>query len=116
MSFCPRRRSLPTSRDPCLAQGDADVHSTVHDREFLPFLRLFDIDEPIQHRPTFILSGVDSGVHTMGGELAHSQYLEHLEKSSLVVQATKMEGSVEYFAQGYQDYLQIPLQVRLYNS
>jgi type II protein arginine methyltransferase len=69
-----------------------------------------------QHRPTFILSGVDSGVHTMGGEPAYSQYLKHLEKSSLVVQATKMEGSVEYFAQAYQDYLQNPLQVRPYNS
>lgn len=47
----------------------------------------------------------------MGGESAYSQYVKHLEKSSLVVQAAKTEGSVENFAQGYQDYLQNPLQV-----
>ena len=65
----------------------------------------------LQHRPTFILSGVDSGIHTMGGESAYSQYVKHLEKGSSVVQAAKTEGTVEYFAQGYQDYLQNPLQV-----
>jgi hypothetical protein len=48
----------------------------------------------------------------MGGESAYAQYVKHLEKSSPVVQATKTDGTVEYFAQGYQDYLQNPLQVR----
>lgn len=65
-----------------------------------------------QHRPAFILSSVDSGLHTMGGESAYLQYVNHLEKSSPVAQAAKTEGSVEHFAQGYQDYLQNPLQVR----
>ncbi|KAF9236733.1 PRMT5-domain-containing protein [Melanogaster broomeanus] len=62
------------------------------------------------HHPTFILSGTSSGLHTMGGESAYSQYVKHLEKSSPVVQAAKTEGTVEHFAQGYQDYLQNPLQ------
>ncbi|KAF8557423.1 PRMT5-domain-containing protein [Imleria badia] len=68
------------------------------------------IRQCIIHHPTLILSGVDSGVHTMGGESAYSQYVKHLEKSSPVAQAAKTEGSVEHFAQGYQDYLQNPLQ------
>ncbi|KAF8127019.1 PRMT5-domain-containing protein [Boletus edulis] len=68
------------------------------------------IRQTMIHHPTFILSGVDSGVHTMGGESAYPQYVKHLEKTSPVAQATKTEGSVEQFAQGYQDYLQNPLQ------
>lgn len=39
------------------------------------------------------------------------QYVRHLEKSSPPVQAAKTDGTVEHFAQGYQDYLQNPLQV-----
>lgn len=58
-----------------------------------------------------ILSGVASGVHSRGGEAAYSQYVRHLEKSSPAVQAALKAGTVENFAQGYQDYLQAPLQV-----
>lgn len=95
----------------CLTKRHTDVHSAKHDRE--PYGHPIDVPLTLrmQHRPTFILSGVDPGLHEMGGESAYSQYVRHLEKSSLVVQAAKTEGSVEHFAQGYQDYLQNPLQV-----
>lgn len=66
----------------------------------------------MQHRPTVILSGANLGVHSRGGEAAYSQYIRHLEKTSTAVQAAKKSGTVENFAQGYQDYLQAPLQVR----
>jgi protein arginine N-methyltransferase 5 len=49
-------------------------------------------------------------LHSRGGELAYAQYIRHLEKTSPEVQATQKEGTVENFAQGYQDYLQAPLQ------
>ncbi|KAI6096493.1 PRMT5-domain-containing protein [Pisolithus croceorrhizus] len=62
------------------------------------------------HRPTFILSGVRSGLHAKGGEPAYAQYVKYLEKSSPSVQATRTQGTVENFGQGYQDYLQNPLQ------
>ncbi|KAJ7707762.1 PRMT5-domain-containing protein [Mycena rosella] len=62
------------------------------------------------HRPVIILSGANLGLHSLGGELAYSQYLRHLEKTSPAVQAALTSGTVENFAQGYQDYLQAPLQ------
>jgi type II protein arginine methyltransferase len=58
-----------------------------------------------------ILSGTDTGRHSKGGEAAYSQYVRHLEKTSPAAKAIKTEGTVENFAQGYQDYLQAPLQV-----
>ena len=67
-----------------------------------------------QHRPNVILSGVSTGHHTRGGEPAYSQYVRHLEKSSPAVQASQTKGTVEHFAQGYQDYLQAPLQVNVF--
>jgi type II protein arginine methyltransferase len=70
-------------------------------------------DNAHQHRPTVILSGVSEGHHARGGEPAYSQYVRHLEKSSPAVQASQTEGTVENFAQGYQDYLQAPLQVNV---
>lgn len=60
-----------------------------------------------------ILSEVGEGHHTRGGENAYSQYVRHLEKTSPAVQAAKKAGTVENFAQGYQDYLQAPLQACL---
>ena len=39
------------------------------------------------------------------------QYIRHLERTSPIVQAAQQAGTVENFAQGYQDYLQAPLQV-----
>ncbi|KAJ6505960.1 PRMT5-domain-containing protein [Mycena vulgaris] len=68
------------------------------------------IRESMTHRPIVILSGANLGLHSLGGELAYSQYLRHLEKTSPAVQAAQTSGTVENFAQGYQDYLQAPLQ------
>ncbi|KAK7033061.1 protein arginine N-methyltransferase [Favolaschia claudopus] len=68
------------------------------------------IRESMTHRPIVILSGANAGLHTRGGELAYSQYLRHLEKTSPAIQAALTSGTVENFAQGYQDYLQAPLQ------
>ncbi|KAL1744107.1 PRMT5 arginine-N-methyltransferase-domain-containing protein [Schizophyllum fasciatum] len=62
------------------------------------------------HQPTIILSGTKDGVHERGGGAAYVQYVRHLERTSPVVRATETEGTVEHFAQGYQDYLQAPLQ------
>ncbi|KAF9476682.1 shk1 kinase-binding protein 1 [Pholiota conissans] len=68
------------------------------------------IRDSMIHRPMIILGGVSDGHHSRGGEAAYSQYVRHLEKTSPAVQATKQPGTVENFAQGYQDYLQAPLQ------
>ncbi|CAL1716513.1 unnamed protein product [Somion occarium] len=61
-------------------------------------------------QPNVILSGTSSGRHAKGGEAAYSQYVRHLEKTSPSVKAAHTPGTVENFAQGYQDYLQAPLQ------
>ncbi|KIJ67063.1 hypothetical protein HYDPIDRAFT_85533 [Hydnomerulius pinastri MD-312] len=74
------------------------------------FIRQSMIVSPMAHRPTVVLSGVNTGLHAKGGESAYAQYVKHLEKSSLAVQAARTEGTVENFAQGYQDFLQNPLQ------
>lgn len=58
------------------------------------------------------MSGINSGTHPKGGETAYVQYVRHLEKTSPSVLAQETAGTVENFAQGYQDYLQAPLQVR----
>ncbi|KAF7965889.1 hypothetical protein HWV62_41010 [Athelia sp. TMB] len=68
------------------------------------------IRDSMAHRPTIILAGVGSGVHARGGEPAYAQYVRHLEKTSPAVQASMKAGTVENFANGYQDYLQAPLQ------
>ncbi|KAI6116886.1 PRMT5-domain-containing protein [Pisolithus croceorrhizus] len=63
------------------------------------------------HRPTFILSGVRSGLHAKGGEPAYAQYCEVPRKiKSTPSRQLRTEGTVENFGQGYQDYLQNPLQ------
>ncbi|KAI0314613.1 shk1 kinase-binding protein 1 [Amylostereum chailletii] len=64
----------------------------------------------MQHRPTVILSEAHSGLHARGGEIAYRQYVRHLEKTSPHVMQTETSGTVENFAQGYQDFLQAPLQ------
>ncbi|KAF4614217.1 hypothetical protein D9613_007754 [Agrocybe pediades] len=68
------------------------------------------IRDSMIHRPTIILAGVSEGQHSKGGEVAYSQYVRHLEKTSPAVMTLRKEGTVENFAQGYQDYLQAPLQ------
>jgi len=72
------------------------------------FLRDF-----IKHSPTILLSGTKNGIHAKGGYLAYGDYIRHLEKTSPVVLAAEKPGTVESFAQGYWDYLQAPLQVRV---
>ena len=64
-----------------------------------------------QLQPSVIFSGTDAGKHSKGGEIAYAQYVRHLEKTSSHVKAVQTAGTVENFAQGYQDYLQAPLQV-----
>jgi len=49
--------------------------------------------------------------HARGGDVAYSQYIKFLEKTSSAVRNAQTTGTVENFAQGYQDYLQAPLQV-----
>lgn len=66
-----------------------------------------------QHRPTIILTNTQAGLHLSGGSDAYPQYVRHLEKASNFNKALETPGSVEVYAQGYQDYLQSPLQVRL---
>ncbi|KAJ4476233.1 PRMT5 arginine-N-methyltransferase-domain-containing protein, partial [Lentinula aciculospora] len=68
------------------------------------------IRDSMTHRPNIIISGASSGLHKRGGEDAYLQYVKHLERTSSVVQAAEKAGTVENFAQGYQDYLQAPLQ------
>ncbi|KIP05028.1 hypothetical protein PHLGIDRAFT_129142 [Phlebiopsis gigantea 11061_1 CR5-6] len=66
--------------------------------------------EIMKLQPVVMFSGTSDGLHTKGGEAAYSQYIRHLEKTSPAVKAMRTEGTVENFAQGYQDYLQAPLQ------
>ncbi|TFK28088.1 shk1 kinase-binding protein 1 [Coprinopsis marcescibilis] len=62
------------------------------------------------HRPTIILADANAQKHARGGERAYAQYIRHLEKTSPHIQAVQKPGTVENFAQGYQDFLQAPLQ------
>ncbi|KAG6837372.1 hypothetical protein H0H93_010530 [Arthromyces matolae] len=64
----------------------------------------------VKHYPNVILAGANEGIHGRGGETAYKQYVGHLEKTSPAVEAAEKVGTVENFAQGYQDYLQAPLQ------
>ncbi|KIY72379.1 PRMT5-domain-containing protein [Cylindrobasidium torrendii FP15055 ss-10] len=61
----------------------------------------------IVHQPsvTFVLSGTDTNLHSKGGDKAYPQYIQHLHRTT----AAK-EGSMEYWARGYGDLLQAPLQ------
>ncbi|KAF8322644.1 PRMT5-domain-containing protein [Clavulina sp. PMI_390] len=68
------------------------------------------IKEMTQHRPTIILANTQAGVHSSGGASAYPQYVRHLEKSSDFAKALEAPMSPQSFAQGYQDYLQAPLQ------
>lgn len=58
-----------------------------------------------------MLADVNANKHSRGGEIAYSQYVKFLEKTSAAVRNAQQAGTVENFAQGYQDYLQAPLQV-----
>ncbi|RXW13777.1 hypothetical protein EST38_g12075 [Candolleomyces aberdarensis] len=71
---------------------------------------------PVLPKPTqaflrdSMIAHINAGSHSRGGENAYSQYVRYLEKTSPPVQAAQKPGTVENFAQGYQDYLQAPLQ------
>lgn len=64
-----------------------------------------------QSHPTVILSGTASHVHPRGTEDKYVDYVRYLEKSSPHVKRAKEPNTLEHYAQGYQDYLQMPLQV-----
>lgn len=100
---------------PRVAKRYTGLPPSNHDRG-LSYRRLLHVltIRRYQHRPIFVLSGVRSGLHVKGGESAYAQYVKYLEKTSPAVQAERTEGTVEHFAQGYQDYLQNPLQVGLF--
>ncbi|KDQ57189.1 hypothetical protein JAAARDRAFT_35793 [Jaapia argillacea MUCL 33604] len=68
------------------------------------------LQDVMKHRPYTILSNTRSSLHGRGGETAYSQYVRHLEKTSPALQAMQRAGTIENFSQGYQDYLQAPLQ------
>lgn len=99
-------------RVPCTPQDDSVLYTRVYDSMSFFLIRVIILDSLLQHYPNIILSGVDAGTHSRGGEAAYMQYVQHLEKTSPAVQAAERAGTVENFAQGYQDYLQAPLQVR----
>jgi protein arginine N-methyltransferase 5 len=68
-----------------------------------------------QYRPTIILTQVDTALHPSGGSKAYSQYIKHLEKTSPEIIAQETRGTLENFTLGWGDYLQAPLQVRLFD-
>ncbi|EJD06474.1 PRMT5-domain-containing protein [Fomitiporia mediterranea MF3/22] len=62
--------------------------------------------------PTIVLSGTGTGtrLHPKGTEDKYVDYIRYLEKSSPYTRRTKEANTLENYAQGYQDYLQMPLQ------
>jgi len=76
----------------------------------LPKVTQSFIRDIMKLQPNVILSGTTQRRHKTGGEAVYAQYVRHLEKTSPSVQAAQTSGTVENFAQGYQDYLQAPLQ------
>ncbi|TEB34666.1 shk1 kinase-binding protein 1 [Coprinellus micaceus] len=77
---------------------------------FLPASTFIANMKGYPHRPIILLADANTGRHRRGGESGYSQYVRHLEKTSPPVLAAQKPGTVENFAQGYQDYLQAPLQ------
>jgi len=92
-------------------ETQAFIRGSMAASTFPSFHRILADEIRTQHRPTVILADTTSGLHSLGGEMVYAQYVRHLEKTSHVVQAAQKLGTVENFAQGYQDYLQAPLQV-----
>ncbi|KAH6913038.1 shk1 kinase-binding protein 1 [Coprinopsis sp. MPI-PUGE-AT-0042] len=90
---------LPASTYPVLPKPTQAFLRNSHDCTFLSCML-----PSTQHRPTIILADANTGKHARGGERAYAQYIRHLETTSPI------PGTVENFAQGYQDYLQAPLQ------
>ncbi|KII89931.1 hypothetical protein PLICRDRAFT_40111 [Plicaturopsis crispa FD-325 SS-3] len=67
------------------------------------------IRDSMAHRPMIILSDTQSARHT-GTAKTYYEYVRHLERTSPAIQAANRPGTVENYANGYQDYLQAPLQ------
>jgi len=109
--ICPQFKRLPGSRQIC-----PGIHKRYGPSE--PCISAFlakcvkALISFAQHRPTIILENTQAGLHSNGGSNAYPQYVRHLEKTSDFNRALETPGSVTVFAQGYQDYLQAPLQVR----
>lgn len=76
----------------------------------LPKVTQSFIRDMMKLQPNIILSGTGARPHRTAGEGVYAQYIRHLEKTSPSVRAAQTSGTVENFAQGYQDYLQAPLQ------
>lgn len=96
----------------CTSQRHSDIYTHTYEGHYshsVPLTKRWLILP--QFHPTILLAGANTGVHIKGGEAAYSQYVRHLEKTSPAVMAAQKSGTVENFAQGYQDYLQAPLQV-----
>ena len=64
-----------------------------------------------QVHPRIILSGTGEKLHAKGTEDKYIDYLRYLEKSSLHTRRAQEADTIENYAQGYYDYLQMPLQV-----
>ena len=62
-------------------------------------------------RPTIVLSGTGARLHPRGTEDKYVDYIRYLEKSSPYTRRAQEANTLENYAQGYQDFLQIPLQV-----
>ncbi|KAL5485729.1 hypothetical protein ACEPAI_6770 [Sanghuangporus weigelae] len=61
-------------------------------------------------RPTMVLSGTGSRLHPRGTEDKYVDYIRYLEKSSPYTRRAQEADTLENYAQGYQDFLQMPLQ------
>lgn len=75
------------------------------------FTCYYIVESSLQGHPVVILSGAYDRLHPRGTEDKYVDYIRFLEKSSSHVKRAKETNTLENYAQGYQDYLQMPLQV-----
>ncbi|KAH8117716.1 PRMT5-domain-containing protein [Phellopilus nigrolimitatus] len=64
----------------------------------------------MQSHPTLVLSGTGAHLHSRGTEDKYVDYLRYLEKSAPYARRAQEANTLENYAQGYQDFLQMPLQ------
>lgn len=69
----------------------------------------------LQNHPMIILSDTAKKLQPKGTEDKYVDYVRYLENSSEHVQKTLEYNTLENYSQGYQDYLQMPLQVSIRN-
>lgn len=58
------------------------------------------------------MAGTGEHLHAHGTEDKYVDYLRYLEKSAPHMRRMQEANTLENYAQGYQDFLQMPLQVR----